>query len=54
MAEPTQSAQAYNEVSRRIFLLEVPPGERIIGEFWGDKLGVNRSAIREALIRLLG
>jgi len=54
MAERTQAAQAYNELSRRILILEVPPGERIIEEFWGEKLGVNRSAIREALTRLLG
>ncbi len=54
MAERTQAAQAYNELSRRILILEIPPGERIIEEVWGEKLGVNRSAIREALTRLLG
>src|SRR3954465_8577688 len=54
MAERTQAAQAYNELSRRILILEIPLAERIIEEVWGEKLGVNRSAIREALTRLLG
>ena len=54
MAERTQAELAYNELSHRILILEIPPNERIIEEFWGDKLGVNRSAIREALTRLLG
>jgi DNA-binding GntR family transcriptional regulator len=54
MAERTQAETAYQELSRRILILEVPPNERIIEEFWGEKLGVNRSAIREALTRLLG
>ena len=54
MAERTQAEQAYNELSHRILILEIPPGERIVEEFWADKLKVNRSAIREALTRLLG
>src|SRR5688572_4513454 len=54
MAERTQAELAYNELSHRILILEIPPNERIIEEFWGEKLGVNRSAIREALTRLLG
>jgi DNA-binding GntR family transcriptional regulator len=54
MAERTQAELAYNELSHRILILEIPPGERIVEEFWADKLGVNRSAIREALTRLLG
>jgi DNA-binding GntR family transcriptional regulator len=54
MAERTQADLAYNELSHRILILEIPPDERIGEEFWADKLGVNRSAIREALTRLLG
>jgi DNA-binding GntR family transcriptional regulator len=52
--ERTQADQAYNELSHRILILEIPPDERIVEEFWAEKLGVNRSAIREALTRLLG
>jgi DNA-binding GntR family transcriptional regulator len=54
MAERTQAEAAYNGLSHRILILEIPPGERIVEEFWADKLKVNRSAIREALTRLLG
>jgi DNA-binding GntR family transcriptional regulator len=54
MAERTQADSAYHELSQRILILEIPPDERIVEEFWADKLGVNRSAIREALTRLLG
>jgi DNA-binding GntR family transcriptional regulator len=54
MAERTQAELAYNELSHRILILEIPPNERIVEELWGEKLGVNRSAIREALTRLLG
>ena len=54
MAERTQADSAYNELSHRILIMEIPPDERIVEEFWAEKLGVNRSAIREALTRLLG
>jgi DNA-binding GntR family transcriptional regulator len=54
MAERTQADTAYRELSQRILILEIPPDERIVEEFWSDKLGLNRSAIREALTRLLG
>ena len=54
MAERTQAESAYNELSHRILILEISPGERIVEEFWADKLSVNRSAVREALTRLLG
>ena len=54
VTERTQADQAYNALSHRILILEIPPDERIVEEFWAEKLGVNRSAIREALTRLLG
>jgi len=54
MPERTQSELAYNQLSRRILIQEIPPGDRIVEESWGEKIGVNRSAIREALTRLLG
>lgn len=52
--ERTQAEQAYNELSHRILILEIPPNDRIKEEFWSKKLGVSRSAIRESLTRLLG
>jgi DNA-binding GntR family transcriptional regulator len=54
MAERTQAETAYQQLSHRIMILEIPPDERIVEEFWAQKLGVNRSGIREALTRLLG
>jgi DNA-binding GntR family transcriptional regulator len=54
MAERTQADLAHNELSHRILILEIPPDDRIVEELWAEKLGVNRSAIREALTRLLG
>ena len=54
MAERTQAELAYNQLSHRILILEIQPGERIVEALWGEKIGVNRSAIREALTRLLG
>lgn len=54
MAERTQAEHAYNELSHRILTGEIPTGERIVEEFWADRLGVNRAAIRESSTRLLG
>ncbi|HEY1686224.1 MAG TPA: GntR family transcriptional regulator [Tepidisphaeraceae bacterium] len=54
MSERTQTEQAYNELSHRILIAEIAPGERIVEEFWAERLGVNRAAIRESLTRLLG
>jgi DNA-binding GntR family transcriptional regulator len=54
MGERTQADLAHNELSHRILILEIPPDDRIVEELWAEKLGVNRSAIREALTRLLG
>ena len=52
--ERTQAEAAYSELSHRILILEILPNERIKEEFWGKRLGVSRSAIRESLTRLLG
>ncbi|HWQ93844.1 MAG TPA: GntR family transcriptional regulator [Clostridia bacterium] len=53
-AERTQAELAYKELSHRIVVSEILPNERIIEQFWAQKLGVNRAAIRESLTRLLG
>lgn len=52
--ERTQAELAYNELSHRILIFEIAPNERLKEEFWADRLGVSRSAIRESLTRLLG
>jgi DNA-binding GntR family transcriptional regulator len=52
--ERTQAELAYKELSHRILILEIAPNDRIVEQFWSKKLQVNRSAIREALTRLLG
>ena len=54
MAERTQSGQAYHELTHRIQTGEIPAGERIVEEFWAERIGVNRAAIREGLTRLFG
>lgn len=54
MAERTQAGQAYNELSHRIQIGEIPAGDRIVEEHWAERVGVNRAAIRESLTRLLG
>jgi DNA-binding GntR family transcriptional regulator len=54
MAERTQAGQAYNELTFRIQTGEILAGERIVEELWGERIGVNRAAIREGLTRLLG
>jgi DNA-binding GntR family transcriptional regulator len=54
MAERTQAGQAYNELTHRIQIGEIPAGDRIVEELWADRIGVNRAAIRESLTRLLG
>jgi DNA-binding GntR family transcriptional regulator len=54
MTELTQSEKAYQEIRRRILILELRPTERLKEEEWAGKLGVSRAAIRESLTRLLG
>ena len=52
--ERTQAELAHKELSHRILILEIAPNERIVEQFWANKLKVNRAAIRESLTRLLG
>lgn len=54
MEERTQAELAYKELSHRILIMEIPPNERIVEQFWSKTLKVNRAAIRESLTRLLG
>ena len=54
MAEKTQKKLAYQELQRRILILDVMPNERLREEDWAAKLQVSRAAIREALTQLLG
>ena len=54
MAEKTQKKVAYQELRRRILILELVPNERIREEDWASKLQVSRAALREALTQLLG
>ena len=50
----TQAQQAYDEIRRRILILEIRPEERLKEEEWGRKLNIGRLAVREALTRLHG
>jgi DNA-binding GntR family transcriptional regulator len=54
MAEKKQQKVAYQELRRRILILELVPNERIREEDWAAKLKVSRAALREALTQLLG
>ncbi len=54
MSKTTQSEEAYNELRRRILILEIRPEERLKEEFWAGRLQVSRPAVREALTRLHG
>lgn len=50
----TQAEEAYNELRRRILILEIRPEERLKEEYWAQRLQVSRPAIRETLTRLHG
>jgi len=54
MSASTQSQDAYEEIRRRILILEIRPAERLKEEEWSRKLNVGRLAVREALTRLHG
>lgn len=43
---------AYNQMRRLLILQQVPPGSRLTEAEWSQRLGVNRSALREAFARL--
>jgi DNA-binding GntR family transcriptional regulator len=54
MSDSTQSQLAYEEIRRRILILEIRPEERLKEEEWAGKLNIGRLAVREALTRLHG
>lgn len=47
-----QNSQAYHQLRRLVLLQKIPPGQRLREVDWADRLGVNRSALREAFARL--
>jgi DNA-binding GntR family transcriptional regulator len=44
--------KAYQELRRLLVLQQIPAGQRLREAYWTKRLGVNRSALREALVRL--
>ncbi|UCD27872.1 MAG: GntR family transcriptional regulator [Planctomycetota bacterium] len=43
---------AYQQLRRMLFLQQISPGSRLTESEWARRLGVNRWALREALVRL--
>ena len=56
ITEPKQSlgVVAYREIYRRIMTLEFQPGQRLEEKWLMAQLGIGRTPIREALLRLVG
>jgi len=50
--EGGQRDAAYHELRRLLILQQVPAGSRLTESGWARRLGVNRSALREAFVRL--
>ncbi len=48
----SQRDQAYDRIRRLLILQQVPEGERLREAEWAQRLGVNRTALREAFARL--
>jgi DNA-binding GntR family transcriptional regulator len=48
----SQRDQAYNRLRRLLILQQTPEGKRLREAEWAEKLGVNRTALREAFARL--
>ncbi|MHC4442922.1 MAG: GntR family transcriptional regulator [Planctomycetota bacterium] len=44
--------QAYNRLRRLLILQQIPEGQRLRETEWAERLGVNRTALREAFARL--
>ncbi len=44
--------QAYGRLRRLLILQQIPEGQRLREAEWADRLGVNRTALREAFARL--
>ncbi len=49
---PSQREIAYNRLRRLLVIQKIPPGERLREPAWSTRLGVNRTALREAFARL--
>lgn len=49
---PNKREKAYQELRRLLLLQHLPAGHRLREAEWARRLGVNRSALREALVRL--
>lgn len=52
MREELQRDAAYNQLRRHLILQQIPPGSRLAEVEWAKRLGVNRTALREAFARL--
>lgn len=52
MREELQRDAAYNQLRRHLILQQIPPGSRLAEVEWAGRLGVNRTALREAFARL--
>ncbi len=50
----SQANQAFHELRRQILTAQIAPGTRLKEDYWAEKLGVGRMAVRESLTRLLG
>ena len=48
----SQREQAYNALRRLLVLQQIEPGQRLREPHWAERLGVHRSALREAFARL--
>ena len=48
----SQRDMAYDSLHRLLVLQKIPPGERLREPIWSTRLGVNRTALREAFARL--
>lgn len=47
-----QRDAAYNQLRRHLIFQQIPPGARLAEIEWANRLGVNRTALREAFARL--
>ncbi|MBI4581015.1 MAG: GntR family transcriptional regulator, partial [Planctomycetes bacterium] len=50
-ANSSQRDQAYSRLRRLLILQQTPEGKRLREAEWAEKLGVNRTALREAFAR---
>src|SRR5690606_25238780 len=54
MKEDSLANKVYIELRRKILSNQLLSGMRLKEDYWANKMGVNRMAVREALTRLLG